>query len=89
MPVLDPLANSPTLFPLEILEKIPSFLETRYAKYFGKKKMFCSWLGCVVVWFFFFVGSAYDSDKLDFCHGVLEQSFFTTTWLNTATLQQT
>jgi len=38
MPVLDPLANSPTLFPLETLEKLPSILETRCAKHFGKKK---------------------------------------------------
>lgn len=82
MSVLDPLTNLPTLFPLETFEKIPSIPETRCAKHFGGKTNKhnnhqtppCFVLGWVI--FFFPVGTAYISDKCDFCHGVLEQSFF-------------
>lgn len=98
MSVLDPLTNLPTLFPLETFEKIPSIPENRCAKHFwGKTNKHsnhqtppCFVLLFLAGFFFFFpVGSAYSSDKCDFCHGVLEQSFFTTTWLETGTLRQT
>jgi len=39
--------------------------------------------------FLFSIGSAYNSDKFCFCHGVLEKPFFVTTWLDRGTLQQT
>lgn len=94
MPVLPPLANLPTLFPSEILEKILSIPEARCAKQFGGGKKLV--LGCFLLLFsgfvlfglfFFSIDSAYNSYKFDFCYGVQEQSFFTTAWLDTGTLR--
>lgn len=53
MPVLPPLANLPTLFPSEILEKILSIPEARCAKQFGGGKKLV--LGCFLLLFSGFV----------------------------------